>query len=104
MSTLTRSATALIACKLPPHLTVNVSLYICLNYSDSDYIKTHHSGSDAVGCGFSRWRYPMSRASPTMMKLPELKRRTRQVWEALNTWKDGVVLQPENFDKEVKSR
>lgn len=38
-----------------------------------------------------------------MMKLPELKRRTRQVWEALNTWKDGVVLQPENFDKEVKS-
>ena len=45
----------------------------------------------------------MVRASPfTPMKLQELKRRTRQVWEALNTWKGGGVLQPENFDKEVK--
>jgi hypothetical protein len=37
------------------------------------------------------------------MKLPELKKRVRSVWESLNTWKDGVVVQPENFDKEVKS-
>ncbi|WP_163696638.1 hypothetical protein [Adonisia turfae] len=42
----------------------------------------------------------MGRASPMMMKLPELKRRTRQVWEALKTWKGGVVLQPGNCDSE----
>jgi hypothetical protein len=36
------------------------------------------------------------------MKLPELKRRVREAWEDLNTWKDGVLLQPENFVAEVK--
>ena len=45
----------------------------------------------------------MSRASPFTMKLPEIKRRTRQAWESLNAWKGGVVLQPENFGQEVKS-
>ena len=38
-----------------------------------------------------------------MMKLPELKRRVRKSWESLNTWKDGVVIQPENFNKDMKS-
>jgi hypothetical protein len=37
------------------------------------------------------------------MKLLELKQRVREVWESLNTWKDGVIMQPENFDKDVKS-
>ena len=45
----------------------------------------------------------MDRAPPMIMKLPEIKRRTRKVWDSLNAWKDGVVLQPENFDKDVKS-
>ena len=44
----------------------------------------------------------MGNAKPLdAMKLPELKRRTRRTWDTLNAWKDGVVLQPENFDKEV---
>ena len=37
------------------------------------------------------------------MKLPELKRRTRETWDTLNSWKDEGVLQPENFKSEVKS-
>jgi hypothetical protein len=36
------------------------------------------------------------------MKLAELKKRVWCAWESLNTWKDGVVIQPENFDEEVK--
>lgn len=45
----------------------------------------------------------MVRASPYVrMKLQELKRRVKQSWTTLNIWKDGVVLQPENFDKDTK--
>ncbi len=36
------------------------------------------------------------------MKLPELKKKVRYIWDSLNKW-HGVVLQPENFDKEMKT-
>mgnify|MGYP001794700515 CR=1 FL=1 len=36
------------------------------------------------------------------MKLPELKERVGYAWDILNKW-DGVVLQPENFAKEIKA-
>lgn len=36
------------------------------------------------------------------MKLPALKQKVRESWETLNTWKDGVVIQPENFEQDVK--
>ena len=36
------------------------------------------------------------------MKLLELKKRVRRTWTILNKW-NGVVLQPENFDKEMKT-
>lgn len=46
----------------------------------------------------------MGNAKPWIaMKLPELKQRTKRAWEAVNTWKGGVVIQPENFDKEMRS-
>ncbi|MEM9008976.1 MAG: hypothetical protein AAGE59_36390 [Cyanobacteria bacterium P01_F01_bin.86] len=45
----------------------------------------------------------MSRASPSIvMKLPELKRRVKKLWESLNTYKDGVVLTAESFDVVTK--
>lgn len=37
------------------------------------------------------------------MKLPELKEKVYQAWKRLNTWKGGVVMQPENFKPEVKT-
>lgn len=46
----------------------------------------------------------MSNAKPLdVMKLPELKKRVRYTWSILNSWTDGMVLQPENFDKEMKA-
>ena len=36
------------------------------------------------------------------MKLQELKEQVRYIWDCVNKW-HGVVLQPENFDKEMKT-
>ncbi|MEM9485298.1 MAG: hypothetical protein AAGA83_16625 [Cyanobacteria bacterium P01_F01_bin.116] len=40
--------------------------------------------------------------APNTMKLPELKKKVRSTWNYVNEW-HGVVLQPENFDKEMKT-
>lgn len=37
------------------------------------------------------------------MKLNELKQRVHEAWEELNTWKGGVVMQPENFKPEIRT-
>ena len=44
----------------------------------------------------------MSNTNISTMKLPEIKKRVRDIWNTLNEW-DGVVLQPEQFNQEMKA-
>ncbi|MEM9809366.1 MAG: hypothetical protein AAF959_29300 [Cyanobacteria bacterium P01_D01_bin.56] len=44
----------------------------------------------------------MSKINESTMKLPEIKKKVRNIWNTLNEW-DGVVLQPEQFDREIKT-
>lgn len=37
------------------------------------------------------------------MKLSELKEKVYQAWKDLNTWKGGILMQPENFKPEMKT-
>ncbi len=41
-------------------------------------------------------------AASLTMKLLELKKRVRRTWNILHDW-GGVVLQPEQFDQEMKT-
>ena len=44
----------------------------------------------------------MSKINESTMKLPEIKKKVRNIWNTLNEW-DGVVLQPEQFDREMRT-